>query len=132
MRLHPNVIGKLLTICHNQGGYTEETRLIKSFTDVRLSVYARQEAAPVLVETELFLLERTQRGKPVDDIVPMKLNNGAVKKLLELYRSYSGHTHESKLKNAFFNLDFTPYTTSTGESILILTEEYMRALQNTQ
>lgn len=133
MKLHPTVVNKLLTICQNQGGYSLESRLLKAFTEMRLSVYAREGISPVFVETDTFMLERTQRDKPVDDIVPMRFHSGSVKKLLDLYSSYSGHAHEQKLRVAFASLDFTPYEmTTTGEAIVILTDEYMRALQNAQ
>lgn len=134
MKLHKRVVEHLLQLCMNLGGAKEETKLEQSFRSLRLSPYIRQENAAgdpmVLVETLEYLSERQKRNQPTADIVPMKFHATAIQKLLYLWTNHGGHTYEKKLRTFFENLEFTPYTTkTTGETFLIPTDEYMKALQ---
>lgn len=131
MKFHASMVEKLIQTCINQGGYSEESRLLKSFGDMRLSAYALQnQPGIVLVDAERMIMERIQRNQPTQDVIPMKFHGNVIKKLLELYKSFSGHASENKLKQAFANLDLTPYQTiTTGESILVLTSDYFEKLQ---
>jgi hypothetical protein len=61
----------------------------------------------------------------------MKLHQSAVDKILYLVANYSGHKDEQKLRKYIEEMDFTPYErkTSNQDVILVLTEEYIKALR---
>lgn len=131
MRFHASMVEKLIQTCINQGGYSEESRLLRSFNEMRVSAYALQnQPGIVLVDSEKMIMERVQRNQPTQDVIPMRFHGNVIKKLLEMYKSFSGHASENKLRQAFNSLDFTPYqTVTTGESILVLTSDYFEKLQ---
>lgn len=131
MRLHPTLVEKFLQTCANQGGYSEESRLIKGLSSITLATYILQnQPGVVLVEADNLIQQRINMRQPIHDIVPMKMHTNVIGKLLEMYRSYSGHSNESKLRNAFSSLDLTPYeVVSRGEAIVVLTKEYFEKLQ---
>ena len=61
----------------------------------------------------------------------MKLHASAIQKLIDLFQTYGGSPDEVKLKRFIQNLDFTPYerkTTADQDMILVLTEDYVKAL----
>ena len=61
----------------------------------------------------------------------MKLHNSVVEKLIQIYENFGGFQDNSKLVRAINQLDLTPYerkTTQNQEVVLVLTEEYVRAL----
>lgn len=60
----------------------------------------------------------------------MKLHGSAIEKLVYLMQTYGGKPDESVLKKYIAALDFTPYErkTSGQEMILVLTEDYLKAL----
>jgi len=63
----------------------------------------------------------------------MKLHASAIEKLISLFNTYGGSPDEVKLKKFIQNLDFTPYeqkTTVDQQMILVLTEDYVKALNN--
>lgn len=65
----------------------------------------------------------------------MRLHPSVIEKLIYLYETYGGYSDERKLRTALNNLDLTPYerkTTNDQEMILVLTEEYMKALSQQQ
>jgi 2C-methyl-D-erythritol 2,4-cyclodiphosphate synthase len=131
MRLHPTLVEKFLQTCANQGGYSEESRLTKALANITLATYVLQnQPGVVLVEADKMIQARIDMRQPIHDIVPMKMHTNVIGKLLEMYRSYSGHSNESKLRAAFSSLDLTPYeVVSRGEAIVVLTKEYFEKLQ---
>ena len=137
MRLHQSVTNKLLYWCQNYGGHTDEKKLNDLFLSLRLTPYIRTDPSTtesmVLVETETYLKERTDRQLPTNDIVGMKLHGTVLNKIMNLYKTYSGHSFESKLRDAYTYLDFTPYDSkTTGEYYVVLTEDYLKALRGQQ
>lgn len=63
----------------------------------------------------------------------MKLHASAIEKLISLFNTYGGSPDDIKLKRFIQNLDFTPYeqkTTAEQQMILVLTEDYIKALNN--
>ena len=130
MRFHPSFVEKLIQTCINQGGYSEESRLTRAIADMRTTIYAQQNGPLVLVDSEKMLQERIMRQQPTHDVIPIRFHSGVMNKLLEQFRSFSGHVSEHKLRQAFSSLDFTPYqTVTTGETILVLTTDYFEKLQ---
>ena len=118
MKLHKSVVDKLIGWCTNYGGHSNETKLANLFQELRVTPYVRSGESPskesmVLVETQQYLLELNQRGQVTVGVVPMKLHGTVLNKLMELYKSFSGHAHETKLRRAFQSLDFTPYEAKT-------------------
>ena len=131
MKLHPTVVQKLLYWCTNYGGHDKETKLVEMINSLRVTPYLRMEGdGMVLVDTQQYISERTQRGQPTHDIVPMHFHGSVVKKLMELYNMYSGHSNELKLRNAIQFLDYTPYERKiTGDAtVLLLTSDYMSVI----
>jgi hypothetical protein len=132
MKLHPTVIDKLLLIFANEGGYDQEKRLLNALQNMRLSIYSKQEGESVLVETDVMLKEATERRLPIGNIITMCFYGGSIMKIVEIYKSFSGHSMETKLVNGLKNLDFTPYHTTSGITLLVLTEQYIKTLQGVQ
>jgi hypothetical protein len=63
----------------------------------------------------------------------MKLHASVVEKIMYMVKTYSGYQDESKLRKMIENIDVTPYDRkSTGETILVLTEEFINKLNNRQ
>lgn len=63
----------------------------------------------------------------------MKLHPSVIEKLLYLYKNYGGFQDEKKLKAHLNALDLTVYerkTTPNQEMILVLTEDYVKNLNN--
>jgi hypothetical protein len=64
----------------------------------------------------------------------MKLHSSAIDKLLTLFQNYGGTSPDDvKLKNMIASMEFTPYErklTSDQEVVLVLTEDYVKALTN--
>ena len=61
----------------------------------------------------------------------MKLHSSAVLKLLQIYQNYGGFDSEKKLRDHIESLDFVVYErkqTANGESVLVLTDDYLREL----
>ena len=61
----------------------------------------------------------------------MKLHPSVVEKLLYLYKTYGGYQDERKLRQHVANLDLTVYerkTTANQEMVLVLTEDYIKRL----
>ena len=61
----------------------------------------------------------------------MKLHTSTIEKLLQIYANFGGFQDERKLKEQLFALDLTPYerkTTANQEVILVLTEDYLKLL----
>jgi hypothetical protein len=63
----------------------------------------------------------------------MTLHPKAFEKIMYFFDLYSGYDTEAKLRHSLVNMDFTPYERKLGggkgESILVLTEDYAKALQ---
>jgi hypothetical protein len=63
----------------------------------------------------------------------MKLHASAIDKLISLFNTYGGSPDEVKLRKLVQDLDFTPYeqkTTAEQQMILVLTSDYIKALNN--
>jgi hypothetical protein len=134
MKFHASMVDKIVYLCTNYGGYIHETKLTELVSKIRVTPYARlqQESKDqiVLVETEALLKERTMRNTPTMDVVPMELHPTVQSKILDLYRAFSGHIHETKLRRALSELDFTPYESkTTGKFCIVLMSDYMNALR---
>ena len=88
----------------------------------------------ILVDSERYMKEAFQRGLPTNHIVPMSLHPKAFEKIMYFFDLYSGYDTEQKLRNCLSTMDFTPYErkwNGNGETILVLTEDYTKALQGT-
>jgi len=62
----------------------------------------------------------------------MRLHKSVIDKMIYLCQTYGGYEHEHKLRAKLNELDMTPYErkeTNTGETILVLTEDYIRELE---
>lgn len=130
MKLHAHLVEKILYLCTNYGGHKDEKRLITHLEQLRISPYVSEKGV-VLVDTQTYINERNSRGMTTQDILPMKLHGTILQKLLYLYEMYSGHSNESKLRKAIFELDFTPYERKEGgqDIVLVLTSDYMKTIQ---
>lgn len=63
----------------------------------------------------------------------MRLHVSVIEKLIQIYMNYGGFKDEKKLREQLLRLDFTPYarqSTEDQEVILVLTDDYMRKLNN--
>jgi len=63
----------------------------------------------------------------------MKLHKSVVDKILQIYVNYGGFQDERRLREHLDKLDFTPYerkSTDNQEIILVLTEDYLKELNN--
>ena len=58
----------------------------------------------------------------------MKLHETMVQKLIKVYEVNSGWTEEKKLLSALRNLDFSVYTQSSGNKVLVPTEQLQAAV----
>ena len=61
----------------------------------------------------------------------MKLHAAAMEKLIAIMNTYGGSPDEVKVKRMIQDIDFTPYerkTTDNQEMILVLTDDYVKAL----
>jgi hypothetical protein len=62
----------------------------------------------------------------------MKMHKSVIDKLIYLCQTFGGYEHEHKLRAKFNDLDMTPYERkeiNTGETILVLTDDYIRELE---
>ena len=105
--------------------------MTRALSEMRLALYPRQDIGiTVLVEADQLITEMTRQGQSPHTVSPMRMHGNVQAKIMELYRSLSGHSHENKLRTAFSRLDFTPYEVQTrGEAIVVFTKDYMQALQ---
>lgn len=65
----------------------------------------------------------------------MKIHRSVVDKIVYLCQTYGGYEHETKLRARINELDLTPYErkeNNNGETILVLTEDFLRELQPKQ
>lgn len=61
----------------------------------------------------------------------MKLHSSAVQKILQLYANHGGFDTEKRLREYLEKLDFVAYerkTTNSQDTVLVLTEDYLREL----
>lgn len=130
MKLHPNVINRIIYLATNYGGHTDEKKLLSHYKQMTLSPYLRENNTACLVDAKELLDERVKRNLPVGDVIPMKFNWGCLQKILQLYTMFSGYANEKKFRQHLEALDFTVYErTLTQEAILVLTEEYLKVIQ---
>jgi hypothetical protein len=59
----------------------------------------------------------------------MKLHPQLVEKMLNYVDNLGGHKDNTKLRTLFNAMDFTPYTRESGETILVETSDYLKALE---
>jgi hypothetical protein len=60
----------------------------------------------------------------------MQLHHTVKDKILEIYKTYSGYQHETKLRKNLAALDFTPYESkTTNEFFIVFLSDYMKALR---
>ena len=131
MKFHPSVVEDIILNCRNFGGHASERKLREVLGAKRYAIYVGDRRDMVLVDAERYLREAVQNRIPTNQIVPMTLHPNAFEKIMYLFDLYSGYDTEQKLRYSLSNLDFTPYERkleNRGESILVLTEDYTRAL----
>jgi hypothetical protein len=135
MKLHPTFIETIAAHAINIGGFTQESRLLAAFTDMRAAIYQRRgqdnTTEPfVLVEAQKFLNERISNKQPISDITVLEFHGSAIKKIYQCYQTFGGHFSELKFKRELAKLDFTPYESKQSRTnFLILTEDYLKALE---
>jgi hypothetical protein len=133
MKFHASVIEDIILNCRNFGGHASERKLREVLGAKRYSIYVGDRKDMVLVDAERYMKEAFQRGQQTNQIVPMTLHPKAFEKIMYFFDLYSGYDTEAKLRSSLVNMDFTPYERKTGygagETILVLTEDYTKALQ---
>ena len=132
MRFHPSVVEDIILNCRNFGGHASERKLRELLAAKRYSIYMGERKDMILVDSERYMKEAFQRGLPTNHIVPMSLHPKAFEKIMYFFDLFSGYETEAKLRHSLSNLDFTPYERKlggSGETILVLTEDYAKALQ---
>ena len=134
MRFHASVIEDIILNCRNFGGHASERKLREVLGAKRYAIYVGDRRDMVLVDAERYMKEAFQRGMSTNQIVPMTLHPKAFEKIMYYFDLYSGYDTEQKLRSSISSLEFTPYERKlggTGETILVLTEDYAKALQGT-
>ena len=133
MKFHASVIEDIILSCRNFGGHASERKLREVLGAKRYAIYAGDRRDMVLVDADRYLKEAFQRGLPTNQIVPMALHTKAFEKIMYYFDLYSGYDTEQKFRSCISELDFTPYerklSANNGETILVLTEDYTKALQ---
>lgn len=134
MKLNPSVVDKVVYFCTNYGGHKDEARLQKHLQEMRLSPYMDSNGNISLVDSLSLVKELMSRNRPTSNVVPMRLHGSTIAKILQEYQINSGHTNEAKLRRSFAALDLTPYDkkTSVDETILVLTEDYIKVMSGTK
>ncbi len=59
----------------------------------------------------------------------MLLHDSVVEKLIRLCDNYGGHREQTKLRNEIKRLSMSEYTQSSGEKVLVLTEDLEKAIR---
>lgn len=134
MKFHASVIEDIILNCRNFGGHASERKLRDVLATKRYAIYSGDRRDMVLVDAERFMKESFQRGMPTNQIVPMSLHPKAFEKIMYYFDLFSGYDTEQKLRKSISALEFTPYERKfggSGETILVLTEDYAKALQGT-
>lgn len=132
MRFHPSVVENIILNCRNFGGHASERKLRDVLSAKRYAVYIGERQDVVVVDADQYLQETVRKGLPTNHIVPMSLHGNAFEKIMYFFDLFSGYETEAKLRHSLSNLDFTPYerkfSENRGETILVLTEDYVKAL----
>ena len=132
MKFHPSVIENIILNCRNFGGHASERKLREVLGAKRYAVYIGERKDVVIVDADQYLQETIRKGIPTNHIVPMTLHGNAFEKIMYFFDLFSGYETEAKLRHSLSNLDFTPYerkfSENRGETILVMTEDYMKAL----
>ena len=133
MRFHASVIEDIILNCRNFGGHASERKLREVLGAKRYAIYSGDRRDMVLDDAERYMKEAFQRGLSTNQIVPMALHPKAFEKIMYFFDLYSGYDTEQKFRSSISRLEFTPYERKLGdgkgESILVLTEDYAKALQ---
>lgn len=134
MKFHASVVESIIRDCRNFGGHASEKKLRDVLSSKRYAIYVGDRKDMVIVDANQYLQETARRGLPTNHIVPMALHPNAFEKIMYYFDLFSGYDTESKLRNSLTNMDFTPYERklgeSKGETLLVLTEDYTKALSN--
>jgi hypothetical protein len=132
MRFHESVVDKLIYLCGNYGGHTNEKKLQEHIERINLSTHIMPDGSLKLVDTGALINERNARRINIGDIIPMTFHPSVVKKLLYMNEMSGGHSNQGKLKSAFANFDLTPYerNTGTGGVVLVASSDYMNVLNS--
>jgi hypothetical protein len=132
MKLHPSIIENIILNCRNFGGHASERKLREVLSAKRYAIYSGDRQDMVVVDADKYFEETARRGLPTNHIVPMTLHSNAFEKIMYYFDLFSGYDTEAKLRSSLSKLDFTPYEKkvgdSKGETILVMTEDYMKAL----
>ncbi|NBP04440.1 MAG: hypothetical protein EBU90_31020 [Proteobacteria bacterium] len=132
MKFHASVIEDIILNCRNFGGHASERKLREVLGAKRYAIYVGDRRDMVLVDAERYMKEAFQRGQSTNQIVPMTLHPKAFEKIMYFFDLYSGYDTEAKLRHSLTSMDFTPYERKLGgnrDTILVLTEDYAKALQ---
>ena len=133
MKFHASVIEDIILNCRNFGGHASERKLREVLGAKRYAIYVGDRRDMVLVDADRYMKESFQRGLQTNQIVPMSLHPKAFEKIMYFFDLYSGYDTEQKFRSSIANIDFTPYerklSANQGETILVLTEDYTKALQ---
>ena len=62
----------------------------------------------------------------------MKLHNTVLDRMTQLFDMWGGHRNNTKLLSEMKKLDFTVYTTQTGEQVLVLTSQLQEEMLKQQ
>ena len=133
MKFHASVVESIVLACRNYGGHASEAKLRSNLQARRYSAYTGSRNETVLVDADQHLKTLIQQGVSTNGVVPMSLHPVAFERLMYLYDLFSGYDNEQKLRNAISSLDFTVYERklgpSSGEVVLVLSQDYAKALQ---
>ena len=132
MKFHASVVEDIILNCRNFGGHASERKLREMLGVKRYAIYVGDRRDMVLVDAERYLKEAIQLRVPTNNIVPMTLHPKAFEKIMYFFDLYSGYDTEQKLRSCLSAMDFTPYERKLGgtrDTILVLTEDYTKALQ---
>ena len=132
MKFHPSVVENIILNCRNFGGHASERKLRDVLSQKRYAIYSGDRKDIVVVDADQYLQETAKKGLPTNHIIPMTLHPNAFEKIMYFFDLFSGYDTEAKLRHSISNLDFTPYERklgeNRGETILVMTEDYMKAL----
>lgn len=132
MKLHDSVTQQLIHINTNFGGHATERKLRDMVEKFHLApLYDEGTQIMTFVSAEKLLQFKAQRRQATNDVTPMRLHISVVDKIMKTFDLYSGHSNEIKLREALKKIDLTPYERkTTGEVLVVLTEDFMRIMQN--
>jgi len=60
----------------------------------------------------------------------MRLHHTTVNELIRLFTTYGGYTNEKKLRQVLATLNLSAYTQQSGESVIVPTKDFEKAINN--